>query len=92
VKLSADKGILASRRGVYTFSFCVKQTSTIARRPGSDRPFKKASEVQGTVEKEMQADDETTVKELQKTLVDAGHTLSSSTTLGCRSARLWDGR
>lgn len=88
-KLLKDEGIVASRRGVYSFLLRAQETGDITRHPGSGRPSKITDEVKEFVETAMRKDDETTVNELQKTLKDAGHSISHSTTLRCRTGLGW---
>ena len=92
VKLLAEEGITASRRGVYAFLIRSERTGSIARCAGSGRPTKITDTAKEIVESEMRADDERTVKELQKTLAEAGHALSLSTTLRYRSGLGWTSR
>ena len=65
-----------------------ERTGSIARCAGSGRPTKIKDTVKEIVESEMRADDERTVKELQKTLAEAG----LSRTLRCRSGLGWTSR
>ena len=88
-KLLEEEGIVVSRRGMDAFLVRVQQTRDIARRPGRGRPSMRTDEVKEVVETAMCADDETTVKELQKKLTDAGHSLSLSSTLRCRTELGW---
>ena len=88
-KLLEEEGVVVSRRGVHAFLVRVQQTGDIARRPGNGRRSKRTDEVKEVVETAMRADDETTAKELQAKLTDAGHSLSLSSTLRCRTELGW---
>ena len=72
-KLLEEEGVVVSRRGVHAFLVRVQQTGDIARRPGNGRRSKRTDEVKEVVETAMRADDETTAKELQAKLTDAGN-------------------
>ena len=88
-KLLQDEGIVVSRRGVYAFLLHVQRTGEKSRRPGSGRSSKMTDRVKVLVETTMRGDDETTAKELQKTLGDAGHALSLRSAFRCRTSLGW---
>ena len=86
VKILAEEGMTASRRGVAKFLTRYGQTGTIARLPGSGRPTKVTQEVKSIVERQMRADDETTAHQLHALLSSKGYTLSLRTILRCSTA------
>jgi transposase len=88
-KLLLDEGIEVSQRGVSNFLVRVEQTGSVARRPGSGQPRKRAEEVKEIVEHTMRADDETTAKELKEKLPNGGYVLSEMTVLRSRSELGW---
>jgi transposase len=81
-KLSFE-GLSGTRRGVDKFLKKYERTGSIGRKEGSGRPSKVNDEVKER-ETQMQADDETTVTELQKLLTRHHYLLSKSTILRCR--------
>ena len=89
VALLAEEGIVASRMGVHDFLVQACANGSITRWPGRGRLKKWTEVVKAVVETAMRADDETTAKELQKRLSNAGHCLSESTALRCRRELGW---
>ena len=88
-KLFTEEDIIMSWKGVHTFFVQVQQTGDTTRCPGSGWPSKRTDEVKEVIKMAMRADNETTVKELQKKLTNAGHSLSLSSTLHCRMDLGW---
>ena len=68
------------------------ETAGMARKAGSGRPRKRTPAVKEIIETAMRDDDESTAKELQQKLSNAGHQLSLSTTLRCRTELGWTRR
>ena len=90
-KLLRSEDIVASRQAIHAFLRRVR-TAGMARKAGSGRPRKRTSAVKDIIETAMREDDEATAKELQMKLSDAGHQLSLSTTLRCRTELGWTRR
>ena len=66
-KLSGE-GLSCSTRGIHKFIVKYEATGSINRKRGSGRPSKVTEEVEAIIEGQMQANDETTVAELQRLL------------------------
>ena len=64
----AEEGQATTNAGVYKFNQHSEETGTIVCAPGSGQTSKMLTEVVRTVEEQMEADDETTGKELQTLL------------------------
>ena len=79
----------ASRRGVNKFIQRYQQTGTIARKPGSGRPSKIASEIKAIVDEQMRTDNETTAVQLHALLKLKGYDISLRTILRCRTSLGW---
>ena len=87
VSLLREEELTVSKSGVVRL-FKYRETGSIGRRPGSGRPTI-TSEMLQYVEEQMQLDDESTVIQLQKLLVDKEHPLSLQTILRSRSKLGW---
>jgi transposase len=90
-KLSGE-GLSCSTRGVRKFIVKYEATGSIRRKRGSGRPSKVTEEVEAIIEGQMQANDETTVAELQRLLKRQRYHLSRSTILRCRKRLGWSCR
>ena len=88
-KLLRSEGITASRRGIHKFLKLFAARRTIARRPGSGRPFTLTGQTKEEVERIMQEDDETTATQLHQMLIQRGYNVSIRTVLRCRTALGW---
>ena len=77
------------RSGFWRFLKKYKETGSVVCRPGSGRPTGITSQVLEIVEKQMQKDNETTAVQLQRLLVESGHSLSLKTILRSRRALGW---
>lgn len=64
----AEEGQATTNAGVYKFNQHSEETGTIVCAPGGGQTSKMLTEVVRTVEEQMEADDETTGKELQTLL------------------------
>ena len=73
------EGIGVSRFGVHKFLIMYAETGSTTRRPGSGRLSVITSCVKQVVEEQMQQDDETTVYQVHRMLVEKG----VQTSLGC---------
>ena len=91
-KLLSDEGLSTTCQGIAAFLKKYVDTGSIARRPGSGRPTKATEEVRVIVESEMREDDERTAAELCDRLASAGHAMSESTVLRCRTSLGWTRR
>ena len=85
----AEEGHAVTKAGVGKFLRHYKETGTIARAPGSGQTSKMTVEAQRLIEEQMEADDETTGKELQKLMSTNGIEVSSTTALRWRSQLGW---
>lgn len=90
-KLSFE-GLSSTRRGVDKFLKKYERTGSIGRKEGSGRPSKVNDKVKEIIEAQMQADDETTIAELQKLLTRHHYLLSKSTIFRCRQRLGWSFR
>ena len=77
------------KAGVGKFLRHYKEMGTIAHAPGRGQRSNMTAEAQRLIEEEMEADDETTGKELQKLLSKNGIKVSSTTALRWRSQLGW---
>lgn len=89
VECLRSEGLSVTVSGVFRFIKRYNETRTIARHPGSCRPTKITIDVIRIVERQMEADDETTAVQLQKMLSDKGHPLSLQTILNSRIKLGW---
>ena len=80
-RLLDREGQRVSRRGVDKFLQRYQETRSLGRRGGSGRPAKQDGEMRAVIEARMQEDDETTVRELHRSLADRGCDASASTVL-----------
>ena len=85
----AEEGRAVTKAGVGKFLQHYKETRTIACTPGSGQRSKVKAYTQRLIEEQMEADDETTGKELQKLLVKNGIKVSSTMALRWRSQLSW---
>ena len=85
-----SEGLSCTREEVYKFLLKYEATGSICRKEGLGRWSKVTGEVKDIIEKQMQADDETTVAKLQKLLERYDHHLSKSAIIivQCRRRRL----
>ncbi len=88
-KLLLEEGLKASRRGVHKVVRRYRESGTIGRKPGSDRPSKITAEIKAIVEEQMQKDDETTAVQLHALLKSKGFDISLQTILRCRISLGW---
>ena len=77
-----EEGFKASRQGIGKFLRRLEEDGSTNRRKGSGRRPVVSTAVRNIVEEAMQADDETTVRQLHSSLTnDHGYTLSERTVL-----------
>jgi transposase len=88
----AEEGLVASRQGVLNFIKKYEATGDIGLRGGAGRKNKISAEIRKLVDDRMMEDDETTVRELQKILVEHGHQVGATTILKCRTELGWTRR
>ena len=87
--LLKKEGLSTSRQGVLKFLKRYNLRQTIARQPGSGRPYLVTAEVKRIFEEQMRLDDETTAYQLHPLLQQKGFNLSLKTILRCRSSLGW---
>ena len=90
-KLLEKESVVTSRQGVHAFLARFKEVG-MKRQAGSSRLTKRTPVVKVVIETAMREDDETTAIKLQQKLSNAGHQLSLSTTLHCRTDLGWTRR
>ena len=78
------EGLKYSRRSVWTLLRKLRESRSIARKPGSGRWTKVTQRVKDLIEEQMQNDDEATATQLGDLLQANGIKLSRSTILRCR--------
>ena len=88
-RMLREEGMGVSRVGVHKFLQKYKETSSIERRPGSDRPTKMTAAVRALVERQMRDDDETTAVQLHALLASNGYSMTLNMVLRCRSSLGW---
>ena len=92
VKALRKKQISVSKSGVWRFLKGYKERGSVKRKKGSGRPTVICEGAQKVVDEKMEEDDETTTKELQRTLENRGYTVSESSVLRCRQQLGWTHR
>ena len=92
-KKLADENLKASRQGISKFLKKYKSTGSIYHAGGNGRKPKLTSNIRDFIDKRMEEDDETTLKELQQKLQgEIGQKLCRMTILKCRSELGWSHR
>ena len=88
-RLLKEEGIFVNRSSMYRFFKKYERTACITHKPGSGKPMKITPEILSIVERQMQADNETTAVQLQKILIMEGQPLSLKTILHSRTKLGW---
>ncbi len=88
-KVLQEVGLKASCVGIVKFLKHYKESSSIARKPGSVCPSKITAEMKKFIEEQMQLNNETTTYQLHQLLVSKGFNISLRTVLRCRTSLGW---
>ncbi len=88
-KVLREEGLKASCVGIAKFLKRYKDSSSVARKPGSGCPSKITAELKKVIKEQMQLDDETTTYLIRQLLVSKGFNISLRTVLRCRTSLGW---
>ena len=88
VKALHKEQISVSKSGVWRFLKGYKERGSTKRKKGSGRPTVICEGAQKVIDQKME-EDETTIKELQRTLENHGYTVSESSVLRCHQQLFW---